>query len=161
MGIYVDASDLLAVTSQACIDRYFDDDGNGSADPDLVAGACSNASNYAETKLIKGWPLPSIRQLLLDPIAKMHLAWVAFHFGARRKPEWRDEQGRAPFWQEFAQATKYFDDMSKGEDRNAHENTAGVHPAIGGHQITPGPQQSAYVFAPDPNRGVYRRPGGY
>lgn len=161
MGVYIDAGDLLTVVKQSTIDRYFDDDGDGHADPDIVALQCLAASNWVETKLLKGWPLESIRELLKDPEAMRHLAWAVIHFGASRVTEWRDAEGRAPFWLEFSRGEKFFAELSKGEARSAHESTAGTHPIIGGRQIMPPSNMPTYVFAPDPNRGNPGGSGGY
>jgi hypothetical protein len=156
------AADLLNVTSQAVIDRYGCDDGSGTASSTILNQAIANASSWVVGKSLRGWTMDQITTLMADELAKMQLAWVVLHFLARRRPEWRDDQGRAPFAQEYAEAAKYFDGLGKGLERSPQElHGAGAHPAIGGKVIMPQGQMATYVFAPDPNRGNPGGSGGY
>jgi hypothetical protein len=160
---YIFAADLLSATSQAAVDRYFDDNGDGVADASVVTDMCVKASSAADTKLLKGFSAAAIVLLMQEDLNKMHLAYVALHFAAKRKPEWRDDQGNAPYFVDFNQAMKQFDDLSKGNTRAQQESAAGTHPAIGGNLIMnqPGGPQPTYVFAPDPNNKNPLGSGGY
>lgn len=158
---FITAGDLVAATSQAAVDRYFDDDGDGLADTALVDRILANTTSAILAKLLKAFNAESITILAAEPLFKMHAAFMAMHLAAKRRIEWRDAQGMAPFRTDWSDAMKYFDDVSKGNARSPQEATAGTHPIIGGRQIVPQPDQATYVFAPDPNRGNYRGSGGY
>ena len=158
---FITPGDLVTATSQAVVDRYFDDDGDGLADPALVDTVIENTTSAILAKLLKGFSAEQITILSAEPLFKMHASFMALHLAAKRRYEWRDPQGNAPFRTDWADAMKYFDDLSKGNARSPQEATAGTHPIIGGHQIAEPPQRPTYVFAPDPNRGNYQGSGGY
>jgi hypothetical protein len=161
MPAYWTAPDLVAATSQAVIDRYFDDDGDGIADPGLVTQMILNASSAIDAVLLKGFSADAIVQLALEPLFKHHGAYATLHMAAKRRPEWRDAQGNAPYRTDWNDAMKYYADLAAGNARSQKESTAGTHPIIGGHQIANAPPLPTYVFAPDPNRGNPGGSGGY
>jgi hypothetical protein len=158
---YIFAADLLSATSQAAIDRYFDDNGDGAADGSIVTDMCIKASGIADTKLLRGFTAAQIVLLMQEDLAKMHLAYIALHLAAKRKPEWRNDDGNAPYLVDFNQAMKHFDDLSKGNTRAQQESAAGTHPVIGGNLIMNRPPDPTYVFAPDPNNNNKIGSGGY
>lgn len=154
-------ADLVSATSQAVVDRYFDDDGDGNADPSLVALLIDNTSSAIRTKLLKAFGEEQIVAYSAEPLFKMHGAFMALHLAAKRRPEWRDPQGNAPFRTDWTDAMKYFDDLSKGNTRIPQERDVGGHPILGGNQRAEPPDRATYVFAPDPNRRNYQGSGGY
>lgn len=158
---HIVAADLIAATSQAVVDRYFDDDGDGAADPDLVELTLVNVTSAIDAKLLRAFSAAQIAQFAAEPLFKMHAAYMALHLAAKRRTEWRDPQGNAPFRTDWVDAMKYFDDLSKGVARSPQEQHAGSHPILGGAQILPAAGQPSYVFAPDPNRGNPRGSGGF
>lgn len=161
MADFIIPADLVAATSQAVVDRYFDDDGDGLADPSLVALLISNTCSAIATTMLEGWSEEQIAKLAVEPLFKMHAAFMALHLAAKRRTEWRNAAGEAPFRVDWADAQKYFKALASGNARSPKEAQAGTHPIIGGNLISPAPQQAAYVFAPDPNRGNRRGSGGY
>jgi hypothetical protein len=158
---YLAPSDLVAATSQAVVDRFFDDDGDGAADVALVARTIANVMSAIDTMLLKSWSPAAIVLLSAEPLFKMHAAFMVLHMGAKRRYEWRDAQGNAPFRTDWNDAQKYFDALSKGDTRAAREDVAGRAPAIGGNLIMPQGNAPSYVFTPDPNNRDYRGRGGY
>ncbi len=155
------AADLVSATSQAVVDRYFDDDGDGMADPALLDLILANTTGAIYAKLLSGFSAQQVALFAQEPLFKMHGAFVALHLAAKRRTEWRDAQGNAPFRTDWNDAMKYFSDLSSGNTRSPQESIAGTHPVIGGNQVAPLPQQPTYIFAPDPNNKNYQGSGGY
>lgn len=131
---YIDAAYMATIVGQANVDRYFCDDGSGNASAALVNVAINQASAAFDSDVYGSYQDPPARvQLATDDVVKMNLAWCALHFGARRRPEWRDDQGRAPFHVEYAEARKHFKDLQQAKQRSQAEPTAGVNPLVGGN----------------------------
>jgi hypothetical protein len=151
---YIDASDLLTAASQADIDRYFDDDGDGAADAARVADINAKASSVCDAKLLQTWTPAQVAELMKEPLAKMHCAYISLHLAAKRRDEWRNEDGNAPYFVDFNQAMKYLDDLVKGAARSQKETTGGINPVIGG-TINSDYDPPTFVFA-----GTRDKPAG-
>jgi hypothetical protein len=129
---YITATDLLTAASQADIDRYFDDDGDGAADSARVDDLNAKASSVCDAKLLQTWSPAAVVELMKEPLAKMHCAYISLHLAAKRRDEWRNPDGKAPYFVDYEQALKYFDDLVKGQARSLKEDKAGPNPGIGG-----------------------------
>jgi phage gp36-like protein len=153
---YVDQGDLEKV-ARGNVVRVFDEDGDGIADPHLVAEACEAASGHLDSFLLEGFGPEGVRKLLNDdPILVRHVAWVAMHFGAQGKAEWRDGNGNAMFRAEFVDATKHFDALAKGKARSKGEARAGENVMTRGRVNRGCPN---FVFAS--SRNDPKGPGGF
>jgi hypothetical protein len=153
---YVDQRDLESAAGVAEVARLFDDNGDGVVDPDLVAGPSEGASALLDTYLLEGWTQEAIRDLVADPLLRRHVAWVAIHFRAQSKPEWRDQNGIAPYRTEYKDALDHFDRLSKGRARSRKEATAGDNQMTRG-QVSRG--CPPFVIAA--SRNDPRGPGGF
>jgi phage gp36-like protein len=151
---YIDATDLRSAASQADIDRYYDDDGDGAADASVVADLNDKASSTFDAKLLQEWAPLQVVELMKEPLAKMHCAYTSLHLAAKRKREWRDAEGNAPYKVDYAEAMKYLDDLVKGAARSKKEDTAGRNPVIGGN-LNSDYEPPRFVFA-----GTRDKPAG-
>lgn len=159
MSEYLNPADLAGVAGQRAVDRLFDEDGDGKADAGRMATVLGQACAAADALLIPGFPSAEVRARLFDPatgdeLLRMHTAWLAMHFGARALSEWRDDQGRARYWQEYADAQAYLKALAKAEGvRSAAEATAGTNVQVGGNlnRDRPPPAPS-FIFAGTPDK---------
>lgn len=103
MSLIVRADIELAMGVQRLIDCT-DDDHDGHADTPVIDRILADASAVAEVELQAGGFLLPLSTV--TPYVRAQVAWIAAHLAARRRPEWHDDQGRAPFWQEHEQARK-------------------------------------------------------
>src|SRR5882724_10763656 len=131
---YIAAAYMATIDGQANVDRYFCDDGSGTASAPLVTAAINQASAAFDSDVYGSYAdVPARATLATDDVVKMNIAWCALHYGARRKPEWRDDQGRAPFYVEYGEARKHFKDLQQAKQRSQNEPTAGTNPLVGGN----------------------------
>ena len=152
---YIDPNELADLVGQANVDRYFADDASASASTPLMNSAIRQASAIFDSDVMGSFPDPVARQKLAeDDVIRMHISWCAIHFGARRKPEWRDDQGRAPFWNEFAEARKHFKDLQQAKQRSQQEPQAGTNPLVGG-KLNADYDPPRFIFA-----GTSTKPAG-
>jgi len=155
VSAYFDMADMAAIVGQANIDRYFSDDGSGVALTSNVDAAISAASALADGVLMQGgWGASQLATIATDDVIRMHIAWMAIHFGARRKPEWRDDMGRAHFHTEYTEAMAHLKNVAKADLRSVKETTAGTNVQVGGH-LNSDYDPPTFVFA-----GTDSKPAG-
>lgn len=80
-----------------------DDDGNGTADADVVSDVLDQASD-----LVQEYARRAGVTLTAPCTASMarRVAMIAAHYAAQRRPQYRDATGRAPYAQEYDTAVK-------------------------------------------------------
>lgn len=79
-----------------------DDDGDGVADAQVVAGILADATAVMEVALqTAGHTIPVE---VVTPFMRLQGAWIGAHLAARRRPEWHDDKGNAPYHVEHDQA---------------------------------------------------------
>lgn len=116
---YLSLAQLQAVMAAPRLVDCLDDDENGSlseaeqalaTDPDtgLIFRAGALADSYLQGA---GYTIPVTG---ISPIMRHHVAMVAAHYAAQRRPALRDAQGRAPYWQEHAAALAFFELVRDG-----------------------------------------------
>lgn len=121
---YVTYDQLAAVMASPSLVACVDDDGDGSAsdaeklvvtDPDY--GSIPRASSVMDGYLaLAGYAIPLAGDLV-TPAMRHHVGFLAAHYTAKRRPEFRDGQGRFPYWQEAAAAEEF--GKSLRDQRNA------------------------------------------
>jgi phage gp36-like protein len=152
---HITATDLANAAGQKAVDRMFDDDGDGLADTAIVAGSIGQACATADSLLLQGFPDAQQRATLIDAdeLCKMHIAWLAMHYRGRARNEFRDDQGRAIYWQEYADALKYLTALAKAQQRSAGEATAGANVNVGGNlNRDRQPPAPPFIFAGSPDK---------
>lgn len=93
----------LRMGAQRLIDCT-DDDRDGVADAAVVAAILADATAVMEVALqAAGHEIPVET---VTPFMRLQGAWVGAHLAARRRPEWHDEKGNAPYHVEHDQALK-------------------------------------------------------
>lgn len=157
MSEHITAQDLANTVGQKSVDRIFDEDGDGRADDAIVSSAMAQADSTADSLLLTGFAQQQIDLLAQDDsLLRMHIAWLAMHYGARRKHEWRDDQGRAMYWQEYADAQAYLKALAKAAQRSSGEAQAGPNANVGGQLNRDRPLPApAFIFA-----GTRDKPAG-
>ena len=157
MASYVDGAFLQTIIAAPAYHRLFDDDGDGVADVANVASACEQASSEADSLLLEGWPdLNAVAIVATDPAIKRHIGWIALHFRAQSKPEWRDANGVAPYRAEYVDAEKHLGDLAKARLRTNKEGSAGTAVVGKGRRIGPTP-----VFTMAISKTQLKPPGGF
>lgn len=79
------------------IRRFFDDRGNGKADPALVMACLSTADNLARSILAKGWSQENAIRVLQDDASARDAAYeIAAGIMGRRRPEFF-QNGMGPY----------------------------------------------------------------
>jgi len=148
--------DLRAKVGNKVVLGFFSDSNAGAltvAELAVADDVMAQAENEAYSRLLRAY---SKAQVILlagnDPALKGHIAWVALEFASERRQEFMGEDGAGAFGKQYDRAIKYFDAISKGQQRSAGESVAGTTDQIGG-QIQPQVQAGAsrFIFSPDTN----------
>ncbi|MEA3225129.1 MAG: hypothetical protein U9Q07_04200 [Planctomycetota bacterium] len=147
--------DLQAKVGNKTVLGLFNDGNTGTLTaPELLVAddVMAQAEHEAYSRLLRAY---SKAQVILlandDPAMKGHVAWVALEFASERRQEFAREEGGGAFKWQYDRAIKYFDAISKGQQRSAGESVAGTTEQIGGGELQPAVPTggSRFVFAPD------------
>lgn len=111
---YITYAQLAALMAEPSLVACIDDDGNGSASgaeqlfvTDADYGTIPRASSVMDGYLaLAGYTIP-LSADQVTPAMRHHVGFLAAHYTAKRRPEFRDAQGRAPYWQEAAAAEAF------------------------------------------------------
>lgn len=107
---------LETIATGARLVDLTDDDGDGDADTAPITAAIAAAHarlNGAARKA--GHTLPLDESQVSDD-AKLLIGWYALGFLGKRRPEYRDAQGRAPYHVELAEAEAFLKRLASGEE---------------------------------------------
>lgn len=115
---YITLAQLEGTMSDPNLVACLDDDGSGSLSPTEEAlatdpdyGVIARASSVADGYLVlAGYAVPLTGDAI-TPAMRHHVAFLAAHYAAKRRPEYRDQQGRAPYWAEAAAAIEFFKEL--------------------------------------------------
>jgi hypothetical protein len=137
--------------------RLCDDDGDGVADPAIVAEVLEEASRIAEGILLRAFSLSTIAKLAASDIAlRGAICDVAIGLAGRRRPELLGPTGN-PYTEMRKDGERVLFNMTKAEQRIAAEEQHGVNGTIGGGISVGLPAK--HVFAP--SRTNPRGSGGF
>lgn len=148
---YIDSGDLVVLIGGANVDRYFCDDGSATASPELMNTAIAQACAVFDSDLAGSFDEEARKKLAVDDIVKMHLGWVAIHFRARSKTEWRTPDGLAAFAAEYKEARAHFKALQQGQQRSQEEPRAGTNPLVGG-ALNADQTPPRFIFAGTPDK---------
>ncbi len=115
---YITYAQLAAIMASPPLVDCIDDNGDGSASAseqllvtDADYGTIPRASSVMDGYLaLAGYTIPLTGDAV-TPAMRHHVAFLAAHYTAKRRPEFRDAQGRAPYWQEAAAAEAFGEAM--------------------------------------------------
>lgn len=147
--------DLKAKVGNKTILGLFNDSNAGAltvTELAILDDVMAQAENEAYSRLLRAY---SKAQVILladnDSALKGHVAWVALEFASYRRQEFMREDGGGAYGKQYDRAMKYFDAISKGQQRSAGEAVAGTTAQIGGGEIQPAVETGAsrFIFAPD------------
>lgn len=139
MVAYVDEDDLKARFTPAQVKRAFCDDGTQTLDVALFAVGVAAVSAKADAILAKAWPDAAARVLLVgDEGIKDSICVMLMHWGARRRPEWVDANGKSPWKDAAKEAEATLELIAEAKLRPATEVTAGTNPTARGAINAPG-----------------------
>lgn len=131
---YVTEEQLERLMYEARLVDCADDDGDGTSDAAVVSDGIERGSAYLDDAAVAaGYTLP-LSSTNLTPLVREHVGWICAHLFARRRQQFRDQQGRSPYWQEFAAALAWLKDVRAG--------TVGLYPAD-----APSTQESETTYA--------------
>ena len=112
--------------------RLCDDDGDGTADPQIVDEIVEEASSIAEGILLRAFPRATIAKLAASDIAlRGAICDVAIGLAGRRRPELLGPNGN-PYTEMRKDGERVLFNMTKAEQRIAAEEQQGVNGTIGG-----------------------------
>lgn len=101
---YVTESELEARMSTPRLVDCTDDDKDGVPDPAIVTVVIQDASSIMDGFFMNaGYPVP-LEGGLVTPAVKHHTGFLAAHYAAKRRPQYRNAQGEAPYWKERDEA---------------------------------------------------------
>lgn len=131
---YVTEEQLERLMYEARLVDCTDDDGDGTSDAAVVTDGIERASAYLDDAAVAaGYEVP-LSATNLTPLVREHVGWIAAHLFARRRQQFRDAQGRSPYYQEFAAAMAWLKDVRSG--------AVGLYPAD-----APSTQESETTYA--------------
>lgn len=118
---YLSLAQLGAVMASPRLVDCLDDDEDGSLSvgeealaTDTDTGVIYRAGAVCDGYLAAGGYSIPLSGTAITPALRHHVGMVAAHFAAARRPAYRDQLGRAPYWQEYAQALKFFETVRDG-----------------------------------------------
>lgn len=101
---YVTQEQLELYMGTPTLAQCCDDTTEGTADADVVADVIARASGILDGYLqTAGYTVPRTGAGITVAL-RHHTSGVAAHLAARRRPEYRDAQGQAPYRQDYADA---------------------------------------------------------
>ena len=111
---YITYAQLSALMADPSLVACIDDDGDCTAEAseqlfvaDADYGSIPRASSIMDGYLaLAGYTIP-LTSAEVTPVMRHHVGFLAAHYTAKRRPEFRDGQGRAPYWQEAAAALAF------------------------------------------------------
>lgn len=119
-----------------------DDDGDGSLSADEQAlvtdtstGAAYRAGSVADSYLGQRYAIP-LTGTQVTPALAHHVGMLCAHYLARRRPQYRDAEGRAPYAAEADEALAYFALLRDGRvaldpaDTDAADASANASPYV-------------------------------
>jgi phage gp36-like protein len=109
---YLSSAQLAALMYSARLVDCTDDDGNGVADPAIVADVIERASGVMDGYFQASGLAVPLTGTAITAAVRHHVGFVAAHFAAQRKPEYRDAQGFAPYRQEYVDALAWGDKIA-------------------------------------------------
>jgi hypothetical protein len=150
--------DLENSVGAANVARYFDDDGDGFADPSIVEAFLRRA-----TARVRGLLFGAFREATVDAVRSDEryvdlVCTVALGMAAQRRPEWMLPDGSFPYAKQKKEAEAELLTIAKGHDRFAAEEHGGTNTTIKG-SARPETADVPLVFAPTKARPG--GPGGY
>lgn len=112
---YVTLAQLEAIMAAPRLVDCLDDDESGSLSPaeealatDPDYGTIARAASVADGYLALGGYSVPLAGDEVTPAMRHHVAFLAAHYSASRRPQYRDAQGRAPYHAEAAAALEFF-----------------------------------------------------
>lgn len=112
---YLTLAQLQAMMAEPRLEDCLDDNGDGSLSgaeealaTDTDTGVIYRAGAEADAYLASGGYTIPLTSGQITPALRHHVGMLAAHRAAQRRPQFRDAQGRAPYWQEAAEARAFF-----------------------------------------------------
>ena len=159
MAQFVTRRDLEARLGADRVVELFDDDGDGSADEELLAEVLDDANKELESVLFKkGFGLDQLNNLSRDRLLRRSATEIAAQLSGERRTEWLDDKGKGPYDALGERGRRRLEKLSHGELRASLEARYGGNTTVRGAVAGPTPK---FVFNPDPTDPRRRGPGGF
>ncbi len=155
MRPYITRDDLVQRFTARRVDQLFDDDGSGRADGDPLVTIIAEASARAHSILAPVYTGPEITALSGDPAFRGAVCEIAMALAGRRRAEFQNDQGEAPYAKLLDSAAQTLQAVAKASLRLA-EDRGSANARVGGGTHSP---RRRFVFAT--SREDPRGPGGY
>lgn len=153
MRPYITRDDLVQRFTARRVDQLFDDDGSGRADGDPLVTIIAEASARAHAILAPVYTGAEISALSGDPAFRGAVAEIAMALAGRRRAEFQNDQGDAPY-------TTLLE--SAGETLRAVANaTLKLEGGGGNARVGGGTNRRPRSFVFATSRDDPRGPGGY
>lgn len=143
---YIALEDLEYRVGASNIARYLDDDGDGTADENVVEAILAEASGYADSLLLGAFSTATIEAVKADARFIGAVADIALGLAAERKPEWQRSDGKFPYAERMMRGREALEAIGKGAERLGLEETTAKNPRKFGASHVPLPVE--HYFAP-------------
>ena len=141
----VEQADVERRIGRQSFARLCDDDGDGVADPAVVADLLEEATHVAEGILLRAFSRATIAKLAATDVAlRGAICDLAIGLAGRRRPELLGPNGN-PYTEMRKEGERVLAMMCKAEQRIAAEENVGANATIGGATTRPVPPR--HVFA--------------
>lgn len=151
-----------AAGGRANLDRLFDYNGDGRADPIPLALAMRGAEDHALSYLLGNWSEDEVSVIgRTDYTFRQHVAFVALEIASEQKTAFAGQDGKGRFWAQYERANEYFDRMKKNKAKTTASTKGAGAGAQSGGEISPRLEPATaprFTFVPDRNN---RSRGGY
>lgn len=112
MSAYLTSAQLAALMYDARLVDCTDDDGDDAADPAIVSDVIERASGVMDGYFqAAGLDVPLTGDAITAAV-RHHTGFVAAHYAAQRRPQFRDAQGNAPYRAEYLDAIAWAKDVA-------------------------------------------------
>ena len=112
--------------------RYFDDDGDGKADSQIIADYLSRGSARARGILYASFSSELVERVTSDERFIDCVCWITLGMCGRRRQEWMMQDGGFPFSVQKKEAEAELLMIAKGLDRLASEEQKGSNATLPG-----------------------------
>lgn len=112
---YLTTAELDTLMTEARLVDCTDDDGNGVPDPTVVTDVIQRASGVADGYFLSAGYTPPLTGTLVSAAVRHHVGFLCAHYAAKRRPKFRNKDGKAPYWVEAEEALKWLAQVGAGK----------------------------------------------
>lgn len=112
---YLTLAELDRLMTEARLIDCTDDDGDGTPDSVVVTDVIQRASSVMDGYFMNAGLTVPLTGELVTPAVRHYTGFLAAHFAAKRRPKFRNPQGKSPYWVERDEALAWAADVAAGK----------------------------------------------